>query len=41
MSLIKTSTDLAAARDCDLIIEAIIENEDIKNAFYKVQHMIA
>ena len=38
MSRIKTSTDLAAARDCDLIIEAIIENEDIKNAFYKVLH---
>lgn len=38
MSRIKTSTELAAARDCDLIIEAIIENEAIKNTFYQVQH---
>lgn len=36
MSRIKTTTKLADAHDCDLIIEAIVENRDIKVDFYKV-----
>ena len=35
MSKIKTTTRLSDAYDCDLIIEAIIENENIKIDFYK------
>lgn len=36
MSRIKTTTRIADAHDCDLIIEAIIENKDIKVDFYNV-----
>jgi NADPH-dependent 2,4-dienoyl-CoA reductase/sulfur reductase-like enzyme len=35
MSRISTTTSLADARDCDLIIEAIVEKKDVKDAFYK------
>lgn len=35
MANIKTTTNIADAKDCDLIIEAIIENEPIKIDFYK------
>ena len=35
MSRIKTTTDLKEAKDCDLIIEAIAENMDLKINFYK------
>lgn len=35
MGRITTSTNVADAADCDLIIEAIIEKEDIKIDFYK------
>ena len=36
MARIKTTTKIADAHDCDLIIEAIVENKDIKVDFYKV-----
>lgn len=36
MSRIQTTTRIADAHDCDLIIEAIIEDKDIKVGFYKV-----
>ena len=35
MSRISTTTSLSDARDCDLIIEAIVEKKDVKDAFYK------
>eukprot|EP00286_Rhodomonas_abbreviata_P007838 CAMPEP_0181332680 /NCGR_PEP_ID=MMETSP1101-20121128/25241_1 /TAXON_ID=46948 /ORGANISM="Rhodomonas abbreviata, Strain Caron Lab Isolate" /LENGTH=254 /DNA_ID=CAMNT_0023442377 /DNA_START=14 /DNA_END=775 /DNA_ORIENTATION=+ len=35
ISRISTTTDIADAHDCDLIIEAIIEREDIKIDFYE------
>jgi len=35
MSRITTTTDLKDAKDCDLIIEAIAENMDLKVNFYK------
>ncbi|KAJ1410749.1 3-hydroxyacyl-CoA dehydrogenase, partial [Ochromonadaceae sp. CCMP2298] len=35
MARISTSCDIKDAHDCDLIIEAIIEKEDIKIAFYE------
>ena len=38
MSRIKTTTKLADAHDCDLIIEAIVENKDIKVDFYRVRN---
>ena len=41
MSRISTTTDLSAAKDCDIIIEAIVENIEIKTAFYKnISHLI-
>ncbi len=35
MGRIKASTDLSALKDCDLIVEAIVENMDLKLKFYK------
>lgn len=35
MGRVSTSLDLGAMKDCDLVIEAIIENEPIKIDFYK------
>lgn len=35
MSRVKTSTNLSDLKDCDLIIEAIAENQDLKINFYK------
>jgi 3-hydroxybutyryl-CoA dehydrogenase len=32
---IRTSTDLAALKDCDIVIEAVIEDLDIKNGMWK------
>ena len=35
MSRITTTTNIGDAKDCDLMVEAIIENMDIKLKFYK------
>jgi 3-hydroxyacyl-CoA dehydrogenase len=35
MGRIDTSTNISDASDCDLIIEAIVEKEDVKIDFYK------
>lgn len=35
MSKIVLTTDIAKAHDCDLIVEAIVERMDVKEAFYK------
>jgi len=35
MSNIQPSANVADAKDCDMVVEAIIENEEIKCAFYK------
>lgn len=35
MGRIRTTTNLAEAHDCDLIVEAIAENRDLKMQFYK------